>query len=425
MNTAVTSSEFTPWRATKFYIPLVIQSFSQSLTYPLVASIVSHGEAGVIGIAAFIQGLITLFTIGALASGLITTGMIFCKDKPGFKNFKRMTFLLCITLLAIQVTICFPPFESFVFNTLLGLKAPMDKIARDTTLYGTIMQAFFFYRNVSLVILYNAKRSAAANNATLARIVLTLSFAPIFVKHGLVGPKWGLVAITIPVILEMVMTHLFALRNIRELPEESTQESSAWTQFRFTMPLSIGGFLLASAGFIIAAFLTRAPDPERMLPIHYVTIGLCNPVIYGALRTQPVSLSFPPRYPKDHALFWFALIAGTVLALIPMFFHIPQIAQWYFGKVQNLPSVDIPLAMNALWIFAILGITQSIRGHVEGIAAWERKPNVILSGQITYLVALIVSLFLTLKLGEPGYLMGATSLLIASISTWLVIRLQI
>ena len=32
------ADEYTPWRATKFYVPLLIQALSQSLTYPLVAA---------------------------------------------------------------------------------------------------------------------------------------------------------------------------------------------------------------------------------------------------------------------------------------------------------------------------------------------------------------------------------------------------
>ena len=47
---------YTPWRATRFYVPLLIQAFSQCLTYPLVAAIVSHGPTGVSTLTAFAQG---------------------------------------------------------------------------------------------------------------------------------------------------------------------------------------------------------------------------------------------------------------------------------------------------------------------------------------------------------------------------------
>ena len=65
---------FTPARATRFFVPLLLQAFSQCLTYPLVAAIVSHGELGVKGYAAFAQGQTVMFMIGALGSGLVLTG---------------------------------------------------------------------------------------------------------------------------------------------------------------------------------------------------------------------------------------------------------------------------------------------------------------------------------------------------------------
>ena len=67
---------FTPMRATRFFVPLLLQAFSQCLTYPLVAAIVSHGELGVKGYAAFAQGQTVMFLIGALGSGLVLTGIV-------------------------------------------------------------------------------------------------------------------------------------------------------------------------------------------------------------------------------------------------------------------------------------------------------------------------------------------------------------
>ena len=85
---------FTPLRATKFYIPLLLQAFSQCLTYPLVAAIVSHGELGVKGYAAFAQGQTVMFMIGALGSGLVLTGMVHARTRAGYLCFRRLNFAM-------------------------------------------------------------------------------------------------------------------------------------------------------------------------------------------------------------------------------------------------------------------------------------------------------------------------------------------
>ena len=43
-------------RVTRFYLPLLLQAFSQSLTYPLVAGIVTHGAYGVDALTASARG---------------------------------------------------------------------------------------------------------------------------------------------------------------------------------------------------------------------------------------------------------------------------------------------------------------------------------------------------------------------------------
>ena len=49
-------AKFSVGSVTRFYVPLLLQGFSQSLAYPLVAGIVTHGEHGVDALTAFSQG---------------------------------------------------------------------------------------------------------------------------------------------------------------------------------------------------------------------------------------------------------------------------------------------------------------------------------------------------------------------------------
>ena len=81
-------------RVTRFYVPLLLQAFSQSLSYPLVAGIVTHGAQGVNALTAFSQGLMIMFMIGAIGGGLITTGMVFAKTWYGYVAFRRLNSIM-------------------------------------------------------------------------------------------------------------------------------------------------------------------------------------------------------------------------------------------------------------------------------------------------------------------------------------------
>jgi len=417
------AAEYTPWRAAKFYIPLLIQAASQSLTYPLVASIVSHGKNGVVDLAAFAQGQAVMFMIGALGGGLLTTGMVFGRDAEGFRHFKRLNLWMCGALAVLQALACLHPFDKIVFQGILGLAAPMDETAREVLFFSIPLQIFFFLRNPGLVALYNARASASANWATLCRIALTACLTPLFVRLGWVGHLMGTLAMTGPVLVETVLAQWLATPYIRRLGPAAEQPAGLRTQLLFTIPLSFGGLLLAMAGFMIGAFITRAAEPARMLPIHYVTMGVVNPVGFAAIRMQAVVLAFPPRDKNDRSVFWFALAAGFLLAFFPLVGQIPAVAHWYFGQVQNVPLGDIPLAMQAMLLISVLPIIQSLRGHAEGLAAWRKRPNAILAGQAMNLATLVCALFIALNLGVPGYLMGVIAILAAVLMTFVTIRL--
>jgi hypothetical protein len=420
---SIPHTDYTPLRATQFYIPLIIQSVSQSLTYPMVAAIVSHGEHGVLDLAAFAQGQALMFVISACGGGLLTTGMVFARSKEGFVLFKRLNLLMTIALLIVQACACLPAVHPIIFQSILGLKDPMAGIAREVLFLCIPMQLFFFLRTPALTALYNARASSVANWATLWRIALTALLVPIFIHYRLVGYKMGLLAMTIPVFLEMILAQYLALPYIRKLEPATEEIASSRTQFLFTIPISFGGILLALSGFMVGAFIARAADAERMLAIHYVTMGIVNPVSYAAIRMQAVVLAFPPVDSRGHHLFRYAIASGLVLMILPLMGQIPWIAGWYFGTIQNLPAQDIPFAMRAMLTITILPIIQTIRGHAEGLAAWMRRPNAILAGQAVYLGSIVCSLFVCINTGVPGYLMGVISYLVAVSLTFLTVRM--
>ena len=103
---AAVDSRFGVGRVTRFYLPLLLQAFSQSLTYPLVAGIVTHGPDGVDALTAFSQGQVVMFMIGAIGGGLVTTGLVFAKTWYGYLSFRRLNALMMAVLLSAQMLVC-------------------------------------------------------------------------------------------------------------------------------------------------------------------------------------------------------------------------------------------------------------------------------------------------------------------------------
>ncbi|MBR2355866.1 MAG: hypothetical protein IKA69_05780 [Kiritimatiellae bacterium] len=417
-------AKFSVGSVTRFYVPLLLQGFSQSLAYPLVAGIVTHGEHGVDALTAFSQGQMVMFMIGAIGGGLITTGLVFAKTWMGYVAFKRLNTLMMSALLAVQCVAALPPFSDWLFSGLFALPPELAEIASRTLLYGVVMNGFFFLRNVPMVVLFDNLESAKANYATFIRLVVTFALAVAFPQMGLVGPWWGLAALTFGVGIELVATWLYARPYVARLPNRPQSEGApslpsiprlTLEQFRFTLPLSLGGFLLMLSPLVIAAFVGRTADANDMLAIHYVTIGVANPVAFAALRMQTVAIKFPPEYAGDRRLLAYAVAAGLLLGVVPLAFSTPWLGGWYFGTYQNVPPRIVGTARLAIGIYSLIAVIHAVRARVEGLAALAKRPKAIMAGQIAYTASLFTVCSILLPLGVPGWAMAVTAIFIAPV----------
>ena len=423
-------------RVTRFYIPLLLQAFSQSITYPLVGSIVTHGTLGVRALTGHAQGLAVMFMIGLLGGGLVMTGMVYARDWSGYRAFRRLNLYSMIVLLALQCVPAYGPIADWLFGGVLNLPPDLAEIARWTLIGGLVMNGGFFLRNVPLVVLFNNLESFWANVATVIRILVTLGCSFVFPKCGLVGPWWGLTALSLGVVIEWLLTWYYARPYVRALAEEKgalpwrRERADAdilaarrrWLlvmgQLRFMIPLSFGSFVLAISPLAMAAFVGRAAfEPEVMLAIHYVTIGVANPVGFGALRMQAVAIAFPPEYEGDRRMLAYAIGAGTVLGALLLVFSLPFIADWYFGVCQNVRPEHLGYARSAIACYCGWAVLQAVRARVEGLAAIRKRPSAVMVGQVTYLLALVAALWTMLQFDVLGWKMAVFGIYTATAAT--------
>lgn len=418
------------WQIILFFLPLVVLSVSQSLTYPLVGSIVAHGPLGPQEFTAYAYGQQVLFFLGSVGAGLITTSMMFCRNRKGYANFLRMNQGIALTAAGLQALACLPPFDGWVFGWFLGLEGEMFRIARNSLALCIPMQYFFFVRNPYLGTLFVEKRSGLTNYATVARVLVAVWLSTLFPRHGWTGYRWGVLAATIPVAIELLVTYLFArpfLRRLPPLPPDGSQPASPMRQLRYTIPLSCGGFLLSASALMVSKYLSQSPDPALFRPVHLIALGIANPVAFSALKMQTVVVAFPPAQHGPRRIFGFGVAAGLALAAVPLLFsHWPSLSHWYFCSYQNLPETSLGMARTAMSCAAVLPVLFAVRGHAEGLAAVTYRTNVVMRGQIVYFLAIVATLYACLHvLPLPGYLWGVAAIATAAAAAAVTIRVSL
>jgi hypothetical protein len=408
---------------TGFFIPLAIQAASQALSYPLVAMVASRGPGGTVNLAGLAQSNTVMFFLGMFAISSVTTGMVYAKTCEGYQQFRMMVVSTGLVVIAIQACLSIPAVSHLLFAQLIGLPPSIEKPAHITLMSCIPLQFLFFFRIPYFVVMYVGKATGRASMATIARIILTALLSPLFCAVGLVGPIWAVVCLTIPVAVEALVSGILAAPFIKDLKPCRTSPPSAKEIFIFNLPLSVGGYFLSASAIILAGFIARAPEPDRILPIYYLALGLVNPVAFAATRIQTIVITFPPRSQQDRLTFRFSLAAGAILGMLPLIFILPGLAELYYVKLQNLDPRDLHLVRMTAISLIFFPLSVALRAQSEGLAAWLKKPTTVLTGHALFLATIVVAGFTLLMLGTPGQVIGAVGLTLGSLASSATMRL--
>jgi hypothetical protein len=310
-----------------------------------------------------------------------------------------------------------------LFGRLIGLPPSIEQPAYTTFVISIPLQFLFFLRIPYFVVMYLGKATGKASLATIGRIILTALLSLLFCTLERVGPIWAVVCLTIPVAIEVLISRIFAAPFLRSLKPCPENPPGAKEIFNFNLPLSVGGYFLSASAVILAAFIARAPDPDRILPVYYLALGLANPVAFAATRIQTIVLAFPPQSSKDSRTFRFCLAAGAVLGILPLIFILPGLAEFYFIRLQKLGAQDLALVRMTVMSLIFFPFSVAIRAQSEGLAAWLKKPITVLTGHAMFMGTIIATGFALLFLGIPGQLIGPVGLTLGSLTSSATMRI--
>jgi hypothetical protein len=393
-------------RLVTYFIPLALQAASQSLSYPLIAMVASHGPGGALNLAGVAQSNIIMFLVATLGAGLVTAGMVFAKTRAGYAKFCAINTLLLLATAVIQGLICIPFVGHLVFGRLLGLPGSIETPAMEAFPLTILLNVLFYARNPYQVLLYNNEAAGRASTATFVRIAATLVLSSLCCTWGLVGPRWGMVCQNLAVGLELLLSWWYSRPFVAELQGDVEPPPTGRQILAFTLPLSLGGFLMTLSGMILGGVIARSSSPEHMLPAYYLAAGIANPAAYAASRVENVVISFPPRASGDTQALRFSAAAGGIFSLIPLVFLLPGLREWYYVSVQRLPVADLPLVVTTALLFVGYPVTVALRCHREGLAALEHRTPTILAGDFAYIAAVAVTSTACLALRIPGNVIG-------------------
>ena len=398
-----------------FFVPLALQSVSQSLSYPLVAMVASRGDGGALNMAGMAQASSIMGLFWTFGIGMMTAGMVYVRSQEAYRRFVVINRLMILALMLLYGLCCIPVCAHQIFGVLLGLPPSMERPAVLAFWTAFPILPVFHLRTPFYVVLYNHKATGQAFVATVVRILLTLVLSPVMCYGGLVGPVWAMVCLGVPVACESLMARVMAQPYHHQMPHSDAKPPRYGEVIGFALTLSLGALFVTLSGFMLSAFIARAPNPEHTLPVYCAVMGLAGPVAYGARRQMELMITFYHEPAVRRFLFRFSLAAGLIMGIIPLFFIVPGIRDWYYIDLQRLGAEDMRMVTVTAFALVLFPVVVGIRGLSEGVASCYRKPSTILAGQAVYLAMVVVLAFAALQLGMPGHWIGPVSLILANL----------
>jgi len=421
----VTTKTINNWDLTRYFVPLAIQAIAQAFSHPLVAMVASRGPGGPLNLAGLAQSGTVMFFLGIFAIYYMTTGMVYARTKEGFQKFWAVCIWTGFISMVLQGILGLPWVAHIIFGRLIGLPPSIEYPAQIALLACMPLQFLFFWRIPYQVAMYNGNAPGRASLATIMRIVLTALLSAVFCSTGLVGPLWAVVCLTIPVFLEAVMSMVFARPFLNRIQPSRSRVPRAREIFFFNLPLSMGGYFLVFSALFLSAIIARTPDPERVLPVYFVALGLANPLSFAATRIQALALAFPADSKGGGLTLRFTLSAGAFLGLLPLIFTLPGLIELYYVDLQKIDPADLSLVRITAVALIFFPMSVAIRAHYEGIAAWLKKPLTVLIGNAFYMISIVASGYALLAVDVPGYLIGPMGLTTGSLISAVTIRVSL
>ncbi|MGI6086988.1 MAG: hypothetical protein ACOYCD_03425 [Kiritimatiellia bacterium] len=406
-----------------YFFPLALHVVLQSLTYPLLAIIASRGEGGALNTTGLAQCRVITELFGALPNGLITAGMVYARTHAGYHRLREVNYWVCAGMTLIYIFMVIPSVSHFFFNVLMGLPSSVATPAKRALLFSYPQTLIFFLRTPYVVMLFIRGAGNQVLLSGILRILFTLLLTAFLCQVGAVGIFWAVFCLTAAIGIEALMLRYFAVRHVWYLPTGDVPPRRREI-FSFSMTLSIGNAMLSLAEFMLGAFIARAPNPEQMLPVYYVVLTAVSTIAFSTSRIQTMTLAFYGKSSLgNRRIFIFTLVTGITIGLSHLILLHPVLLNWYYIGLQNLCPADLPLVKITSWAMVLFAPSLALRAYAEGLAAYHKKPMVVLMGQVVCPVTIAVVAFFALNIRVPGNLIGPLALFAANMLGALVIFL--
>jgi hypothetical protein len=400
------------------WLPLALSFTLMMLEGPTVQAALARLGEPVLNLAAFGLVLSISLIIESPVIMLISTAIALARDGQSYRALWRFMVGMNVVLTVLTALIAWTPLYGLLVEGLLSIPPEVSAAARPALQIMLLWTAAIGWRRFYQGLLVRHGLSARVSYGTAIRLLATVAVAAGFVIWPVLpGAQVGACALMAGVLIEALVTYLFALPLVRQvyLADQSTpqQPLTIGEITQFHLPLAATSLLTLLLQPITAAALARMSQPKLTLAAWPVIFGVML-VLRGwgmALQETTVAQAEQPNARRPLRDFSLMVAAGTSLAAALL--ALTPLLDWYLQTVLSLEPELWSFVRLGLQILILLPAFTAITNWLRGLLVVGKTTASVYRGMGINLFINSVILIVGVLLQLPGIAVAATALLVA------------
>ena len=365
---------------------------------------------------------------------LLAASVALSNSPRNFKFLQRFSRILGISFTGLHGLIAFTPLFDILVIPLID---PPEEVIEPARIGFQCMLPFTwavaerrFHQGLLIRFGYQRKIGIGTVVRLLGMTGTILTLALLTDRLNLQGAMIGSIAISVGVIMEAIYVRLSALKVERGpllAVDPDTPNIDLKRTLTFYIPLAMTSVIGLASQPIGSAGINRMPEALLSLAIWPALGGLGFLLRSTGIAFNEVVIRHAGDPESRAILRRFALVGGTLLSILTIFFAIAPFAKIWFQDIEGLDSEMLNLAQRAVWFMIPGPLFAFLASYWQGLLVNAHKTRPISEGVAVGLgittIALIILATLDIMPGAIGASL-AMSLGQGTQCIWLWIRVR-
>lgn len=378
------------------WLPLALSWVIMTSELVITTAFVARMAAAELNLAAWGIVFAISVTVQATAQALLPTGTALASDAAAYARLRLYAMWLLVLLTGVQFLIAVTPLY-FAVMKVIGAPAEITDIARTGVLLMTPYAFGTGFRRFQQGVLIRYGDASVVVWGSVLRVAIVTVILGLAAATGVVS---GVVAASAGIICGVLAEALYTQIRVVPVTRGPLQKQPVGPEmtlsrfFRFIWPLVIMTVLTMLVQSFVTVALARLPRPLESLAVWPVlwgflmlwqSPGMSYTEVVITLVRRPGARTLLPRITF--------LSAGALLILVLLVAATP-LARLWFSVFSGLEPPLAELAVNALFVTALLPSVRILIGWYQGVIMFSEQTRAIMESILLFLVVGAAGLYL-------------------------------